>query len=178
MLNRCNNPNTPAYKYYGARGIRVCNDWNHISKFPLFLEHLGRRPSPNHQLDRIDNNGHYGPDNCRWATRSDQMKNTRRNRRYTLNGETLCIREWAARYGIREKTLHYRLNRGLPLEQALTLISWQRMPYALRDLTPEQRHARKMEKIREWQRNNPEKVAGYVAARAAKRAARIKAESS
>jgi hypothetical protein len=72
IRNKCNNPKTHDYKYYGARGIRVCPRWD---SFILFLEDVGVRPSPELTLDRIETNGHYEPGNVRWATRKVQARN-------------------------------------------------------------------------------------------------------
>lgn len=73
MLRRCNNANNRSYPRYGGRGIRVCDQWN---DFVGFLRDMGRKPSPDHSLDRIDNNGNYEPGNCRWATRVQQSRNS------------------------------------------------------------------------------------------------------
>lgn len=77
MKQRCLNPNNPDFTYYGGRGITVCDRWKH--SFEHFLSDVGGRPSPLHSIDRVDNNGNYEPGNCRWATHTQQMNNTRRN---------------------------------------------------------------------------------------------------
>jgi hypothetical protein len=76
MIQRCHNPNAQAYHNYGARGIKVCEEWR--TSFVAFIKHMGNRPSPKHSLDRINNDGDYEPRNCKWSTKSDQAKNRRR----------------------------------------------------------------------------------------------------
>lgn len=76
MRQRCYDPNSSSYGRYGGRGIRVCERWD---DFALFAQDMGAPPSPAHQIDRIDPNGHYEPDNVRWATPSQQARNTRRS---------------------------------------------------------------------------------------------------
>jgi hypothetical protein len=77
MIGRCEDSNQPAFKYYGARGIKVCERWR--GSYENFLADMGRRPSPVHSLDRYPNNdGDYEPSNCRWATDSEQNSNKRR----------------------------------------------------------------------------------------------------
>ena len=74
MRDRCRNPNNKRYENYGGRGIRICKRWD---DFANFLADMGERPSPQHSLDRINNDGSYRPSNCRWATRSQQRRNRR-----------------------------------------------------------------------------------------------------
>jgi len=78
MRRRCTNPTHVAYKYYGGRGIKVCDEWMSFeSGFDEFIEHIGPAPSEDHSVDRIDVNGDYEPGNVKWATALEQAKNTR-----------------------------------------------------------------------------------------------------
>jgi len=81
---------------------------------------MGPRPSPRHTIERINNDGDYEPENCRWATRAEQLRNTRRNRFVSFNGVTQCIAEWATQLGMPYKTLQNRLKRGWSVKDALT----------------------------------------------------------
>jgi hypothetical protein len=116
MLNRCRKPDSDQFRYYGARGIRVCERW---LEFSNFLADMGERPTGK-TLDRIDNDGNYEPGNCRWATHAEQMSNSSRNVRLTFRGETLTLTQWAQRIGVGKTTLACRLRLGWTVEEALT----------------------------------------------------------
>lgn len=118
MCGRCHNPRNDSYVNYGGRGIVVCAAWRH--SFVTFLADMGERPTPAHTLERRNNNRSYSPANCRWATRREQNRNHRRNRRLTLDGETRLIVEWAEHTGIPVGTLHGRLKHGWPIRRVLT----------------------------------------------------------
>jgi hypothetical protein len=115
-IQRCENPNNPGYKTYGARGIRVCHRWH---SFENFFADMGPRPSPRHSIDRIDNDGDYEPGNCRWATPAEQARNRRTNRMIEFGGRTMCISDWAAEIGISCGSLMRRLDLW-GVERALT----------------------------------------------------------
>lgn len=107
MISRCKYPSHGSYKYCGARGIRVCDRWK---DFSLFLADMGERPSTKHSIDRIDNDGHYEPGNCRWATRAEQHRNMRQNVNVTIDGVTKCVTDWAREYGMVPSTIMARIN--------------------------------------------------------------------
>lgn len=117
MKARCLNPQSSGYRHYGARGITVCDRW---LTFAAFFADMGCRPSPKHQLDRMNNNGPYVPENCRWATARQQMQNTRLTRRITHNGETQAAIVWAERLGLNSGAIAQRLRSGWSLTAAVT----------------------------------------------------------
>lgn len=118
IQQRCYNPNHHAFNWYGGRGIGVCDRWR--EDFNHFIEDMGARPSADHSLDRIDPNGHYSPDNCRWATDLEQGRNKRNTNHITHGGLTLTIPEWAERTGIPYQTIYHRLKKQkLPPAEAL-----------------------------------------------------------
>jgi hypothetical protein len=119
IRKRCLNPNDNLYPHYGGRGIRICERW--LNSYEAFLEDVGRSPSEKLTLDRIDNDGDYEPGNVRWTTRTEQARNTRRNRRIEFRGEVRVLAEWAERLGIPYKVLHGRINKhGWSVERAFT----------------------------------------------------------
>lgn len=98
MKQRCLNPRCHAYEDYGGRGITVCRRW--IDSFADFYADVGPRPSAQHSLDRIDNDGNYEPGNVRWSTMSQQNRNMRSNKIVTHNGASMLSADWARRCGV------------------------------------------------------------------------------
>lgn len=116
MLHRCQSPKDARYKDYGGRGISVCDRWQNVDSF---ISDMGSRPSPKHTLDRIDNDGDYCPENCRWVVRSVQDNNKRNNRYLVHSGLTLTISEWSRRTGICVSLIRQRLRKGRTTAEAL-----------------------------------------------------------
>ena len=117
MRRRCYHTRSKQYPRYGGRGIVVCERWN---DFAAFLADMGPRPSPEHTLDRIDNEGSYSPENCRWATPKQQANNRSSNRMITAFGKTQTLTQWADEMGMAKYILIHRLGYGMPVERALT----------------------------------------------------------
>lgn len=117
MNQRCNDPGHSNYKYYGGRGIKVCERWK---KFENFYNDMGERPD-GHTLERIDLNSDYCPENCRWITHKEQCNNRRSNRFIELDGERHTLQEWAIITGITRNTIEKRIdNYGWSIKKALT----------------------------------------------------------
>lgn len=118
MHSRCRNPKNSRYNFY--RHIKICDKW---AKFSGFYEDMYPSYKQGLSLDRIDNHGDYCKENCRWATATEQARNTRnveRAKRFEFRGETKTIREWSEEYGINRKTLTARLIKyGWTIERAL-----------------------------------------------------------
>jgi hypothetical protein len=108
MIARCTNPNEPCYKDYGARGIRVCDEW---MTFARFRADMGDKPDGSLTIERIDNNGNYCPSNCRWASRAEQNRNKRSNHNVTINGVTKTVTEWARSFGVSNHTIARRFGK-------------------------------------------------------------------
>lgn len=118
MRKRCEKPSDPKYPNYGGRGIAVCERWQ---VFENFLEDMGERPSANHSIDRINNDGNYEPGNCRWATAKQQANNRTTSCFITAFGTTATLMQWSDNTGINMGTLRNRLLRSKwPVEKALT----------------------------------------------------------
>lgn len=141
MNYRCNKEGSPAYEHYGARGIEVCSRWldNNVEGFNNFYDDMGIPPSNRHSIDRVDVNGNYEPDNCRWATQTTQMNNTRVNHNITYKGEEFTLTVLARKFNIKPNTLEYRILRGWSVEDAIRgkrSLPWKR-PY-INKLTEEE----------------------------------------
>lgn len=118
IRNRCNNNKNKDYLKYGGRGVKVCDRWN---LFENFLLDMGRRPENCVSLDRVNNDGHYEPGNCRWSTSKEQANNRSNNVTLTLNGETLSIAQWSRKLQIPISTIKNRKVKGLADEFCLSI---------------------------------------------------------
>lgn len=114
MRGRCLNPRHKKFSYYGGRGIKVCDRWDDFQKF---LDDMGPKPSPKHSIDRIDVNGDYEPENCRWADKKTQENNRRNNRKVCFRGQLLTAAEIAGMTGINYNTLRKRIKLGYSEER-------------------------------------------------------------
>lgn len=117
MRKRCNNPRSKAYPDYGGRGITVCPEWD---DFAVFFKDMGSRPTAQHQIERVGNNGNYCADNCIWALPLVQANNKRNNHHLTLDGETKTSAQWARILNIKSSTIRRRKALGWSDKDALT----------------------------------------------------------
>jgi hypothetical protein len=116
MLRRCRNPRARDFKWYGGRGIRVCDRW---LRFRNFLDDMGPM-LPGMTIDRRDPQGEYAPDNCRWIPKSQQNRNRQIPAvKLTARGETLYLVEWAQRVGVQRHLIGRRLKLGWPVDEAI-----------------------------------------------------------
>lgn len=106
MKRRCYNTERKDYPRYGGRGITVCNRW--LESFDNFYNDMINDFRVGLTLDRIDYNGSYSPENCRWLSTKEQNNNTRRNRNITLNGETKTLQQWIEFYNLKSSTVKQR----------------------------------------------------------------------
>lgn len=119
MRRRCDYEKGDNYANYGGRGIKVCDRWSGENGFANFFADMGEPPA-GMSLDRIDPNGDYSKENCRWTTPKGQARNRRNNRLITFRDETKCLAEWAETYGHHTRTVWCRLSNGWSVEKALT----------------------------------------------------------
>lgn len=120
IIRRCHNQNQKSFKYYGGRGIKICDEWfNNYQSFKKWALENGYVEGLT--IDRIDVNGNYEPSNCRWITKKEQQNNTRRNCFITYNGETKTISQWGEFYEIPYHILWRRLKENWDLEEAFGL---------------------------------------------------------
>lgn len=115
IKKRCSNKKLTNYKNYGGRGIKICNRWK--NSFKNFYEDMGKKPSNKHSIDRIDVNGNYEPENCRWATAREQQLNRRDNLYFEYNNEIKHINEIAEIIQIKRSTLLSRIRLGWTLDK-------------------------------------------------------------
>jgi hypothetical protein len=118
MHRRCSDPRRPKYPAYGGRGIRVCDRW---SDFETFVADMGRKPTRKHTLDRIDNDGPYSPENCRWATPEEQYRNSSNPApaEVTLGGRTQSVYWWTKLLGIDYEKIRDAVARGRTHREAI-----------------------------------------------------------
>lgn len=128
MRDRCTNPKSAGFRNYGGRGISVCSEWDDFVRFKAWAEESGYRPEL--EIDRVDTDGPYAPENCRWVTHAKNMNNKRNNFRVTAFGETKTIRTWEedARCIVNYQTIYLRLQRGWGAELAITAPSGTSKP--------------------------------------------------
>ncbi len=117
MRARCLLPTSKSYPKYGGRGITICERWR--DSFVNFLADMGECPGPEMTMERINNEKGYSPENCRWATRKEQNRNTSRSRMFRINGEQKTLSEWCEIFGVGYYTAHKRLRLGKSIEVAL-----------------------------------------------------------
>lgn len=120
IRRRCLVETSKDYKDYGGRGIKICDTW--IESFENFYADMGPRPSPNHSIDRENNNGNYEPGNCRWTTAEEQALNKRTTRYVIYHGESIPMVQLARTHGINYSRLKYLLNKGYSAEDAVATI--------------------------------------------------------
>ena len=140
IIGRTECKNSQQYKYYGQRGIKICDDWR--NSYLAFKEWaLSNGYDDTLTIDRIDVNGNYEPNNCRWTDMKHQARNTRHNKLYTINGVTKCLQDWCNYYGMNRNTVVKRLRLNWDITRALTQPirknnHYSQYTYELKDVTP------------------------------------------
>jgi hypothetical protein len=119
MRNRCNRPGVKGYENYGGRGIKVCEEWLH--SYENFRNwSLANGYAPGLQIDRINNDGDYSPDNCRWVSHLENMQNTSRNKKVIFEGKLVTRTELAMRFNLSPRLIGDRLRHGWTVEEAIS----------------------------------------------------------
>lgn len=118
MKNRCVNPNCNRHQFYKDKGVKVCDRWLGPDGFIHFIEDMGMRPGPNHSIDRIDNDGDYCPENCRWATDKEQANNHNNNFIVEYNGRRQTLALWCEELSLPYGTIWMRFRRGWSAKKA------------------------------------------------------------
>lgn len=118
MIQRCTNPRATGYSSYGARGVTVSPEWR--NSFEQFFADMGPLPSPTHTIGRKDNARGYSAGNCRWETKTEQVRNRSITKFLTVDGETRPLAEWAEHFGIRRRLVAERIRQGWDAKRALT----------------------------------------------------------
>ena len=119
MRLRCYNENNVNYKYYGGKGVTICDEW--LLSFENFFDWaINNGYNENLTIDRIDSEKEYSPDNCKWSTKKEQAYNRSMSVELTLNGRTMYMTEWAEELGIDKKTLSWRYRNGWSDEEILS----------------------------------------------------------
>lgn len=119
MIDRCESPSNPKYYRYGKRGIKVCLEWHDFSNFIKWSDSIGGRPD-GYTIDRINNDGNYCPENCRWASSYQQSNNKSSNVLLEYNGKTQTLKEWSVETGLKWSILHNRYLHGWNAKEILT----------------------------------------------------------
>ncbi len=117
LNRRCHYSTHPSFKDYGARGITVYEPWR--NNFTAFIGYVGKRPSEEHTIERINNERGYEPGNVKWATHAEQMRNTRATHYVEIDGERLTITDWAKKKGFHQSTISHRIQRGMSERDAI-----------------------------------------------------------
>lgn len=118
MKKRCRSKSSKSYQLYGAKGVTVCDEW--YKSFQAFYNDMGPRPSKAYSLDRIDGSKGYCPENCRWATKTEQARNFKNNRYVEYNGAKILVVELADRFGINRFVFRTRvLQLKWPIDKAI-----------------------------------------------------------
>lgn len=124
MKSRCENPNRVKYKDYGGRGIKVCAEWMNAENFVRWALQNGYAEGL--QLDRIDNDGNYCPENCRFVTPKENSRNRRNTKSLTINGETRCVSEWCEITGISPFTVYWWISKKGEAYATQRIEAWNR----------------------------------------------------